>query len=243
MGGTASQLFGIKLGGSWGGRQRWWRVSIILSLVWSYLRVDGIGNNESSLVHHRGFVGKFTFPATPDQEEQEQMLGGGSIVNTISATPYKCTRRYGTGLGGGVSSWCSVGSNTDCSVRSVLSPPITAFIAAVMSFSSHLNDALLHSTAFSDLFLSGARCYPATKLKSTITLVFSLTLHFSFIQQESDRPYISEKDLITLPPSCLPSCISIRARGCNGGSLKWDWLSPAGPDSECVRAIYAGIGS
>lgn len=170
-------------------------------------------------------MGKFTFPMTPDLEEREQMFGGGSIVNTISATPYKWTRRHGTGLGGGLAAGAALGSNTDCSVRSVLSPPIRAIIAAVMSFSPHLNDALLHSMAFSDLFFfslfpSGARRYPATKLKSTITLVFSLTLHFSFIQRESDRPYISEKDLITLPPSCLPSCISIRVRGCNGGSLK-----------------------
>lgn len=70
--------------------------------MWSYLRVDGIGNNESSLVHHRGFVGKFTFPKTPNLEEREQMLGRGSIVNTISVTPYKCTRSYGSGLGGGL---------------------------------------------------------------------------------------------------------------------------------------------
>lgn len=120
--------------------------------MWSYLRVDGIGNNESSLVHHRGFVGKFTFPVTPDLEEQEQMFGGGSIVNTNSATPYKCTRRYSTGLGGGLAAGAALGSNTDCSVRSVLSPPIRAIIAAVMSFSSHLNDALPHSMAFSDHF-------------------------------------------------------------------------------------------
>lgn len=70
--------------------------------MWSYLQVDGIRNNESSLVHHQGFVVKFTFPATPDLEEREQMFGSGSFVNTILATPYKCTRRYGAGLGGGL---------------------------------------------------------------------------------------------------------------------------------------------
>lgn len=47
-------------------------------------------------------MGKFTFPAMPDLEEREQMFGIGSIVNTISATPYKCTRRYGSSLGGGL---------------------------------------------------------------------------------------------------------------------------------------------
>lgn len=119
--------------------------------MWSYLRVDGIGNNESSLVHHRGFVGKFTFPARLDLKEQEQILDRGSIVNTILVTPYKCAQRFGASLGG-VSYFAALRSNPNCSVSSILSPPINAIIAAVMSFDSDLNDALLHSAAYAVLF-------------------------------------------------------------------------------------------
>lgn len=114
--------------------------------------MDGIGNNESSLVRRRGFVGKFTFPAKQDLEEREQILGRGSIVNTISAVPYKRARRRRRRPRWGVSGRAALGSNTDCSVRSVLSSPISEIIAAVMSFSSDLNDALLRSVAFSVIF-------------------------------------------------------------------------------------------
>lgn len=151
-------------------------------------------------------MGKFTFPATLDLEEQEQILDRGGIVNTILVTPYKCAQHYGASLGG-VSGCAALRSNPDCSVRSILSPPISAIIAAVMSFDSDLNDAFLHSAAYAVLFFFFSRTcrYPATKLKRTITFVFSLPLLGSFILYESDHPYISEKDLITLPP--LPSLL------------------------------------
>lgn len=96
-------------------------------------------------------MGKFTFPTMLDLEEQDQNLDRGSIVNTILVTPYKCTQRYGTSLGG-VSGCVALRSNPDCSVRSSLSTPINAIIAAVMSFDSDLNDALLHSAAYAVLF-------------------------------------------------------------------------------------------
>lgn len=94
-------------------------------------------------------MGKFT--ATLDLEEQEQILDRGSIVNTILVTPYKCAQRYGASLGG-VSGCAALRSNPDCSVCSILSPSISAIIAAVMSFDSDLNNALLHSAAYAVFF-------------------------------------------------------------------------------------------
>lgn len=98
-------------------------------------------------------MGKFTFPAKLDLEEQEQIFDRGSIVNKILVTPYKCAQCYGASLGG-IRGCAALRSNPDCPVRSSLSPPISAIIAAVMSFDSDLNDALLHSAAYAVLFFS-----------------------------------------------------------------------------------------